>query len=367
MKAAGKWGGLSGLAGFLIGFVGPIVFNPEANQGPLLGIFITGPGGFVFGVLLGVLPLSDLTRLKILVGAASAGILAMFILGGPQPLERGRIWEAEIASCESPAALIPAALEKWEQAVARTTWAAPRDGWKTMADAMPGFDPGVVVTLAFPVGSLKEGRRLLEPRVPHDPALAGRSQAWEAFLPPLGASRGAREPAGFSSRPEKTPRAGLRAIFPLPEPHRDPVLRDAEAAVFLHSGLRSTSLNCGGPGIANAMHMHYPMGGAMSTLEQFLERSGGRAKAAILIGIAETTLWRWMQGRSRPRDWRWAPGGTRNRLGRSLAEERSRASLKSGRPPGFKPEKTKKCCWECSPCRPAPALGCGPFGIRLGA
>ena len=139
MKAAGKWGGLSGLAGFLIGFVGPIVFNPEANQGPLLGIFITGPGGFVFGVLLGVLPLSDLTRLKILVGAASAGILAMFILGGPQPLERGRIWEAEIASCESPAALIPAALEKWEQAVARTTWAAPRDGWKTMADAMPGF------------------------------------------------------------------------------------------------------------------------------------------------------------------------------------------------------------------------------------
>ena len=39
----------------------------------------------------------------------------------------------------------------------------------------------------------------------------------------------------------------------------------------------------------------------MSTLEQFLERSGGRAKAAILIGIAETTLWRCMQGRSRPR------------------------------------------------------------------
>src|SRR5579883_1793903 len=39
----------------------------------------------------------------------------------------------------------------------------------------------------------------------------------------------------------------------------------------------------------------------MTTLEQFVERSGGRAKAAILIGIAETTLWRWTQGRSRPR------------------------------------------------------------------
>jgi hypothetical protein len=39
----------------------------------------------------------------------------------------------------------------------------------------------------------------------------------------------------------------------------------------------------------------------MTTLEQFMERSGGRAKAAVLIGIAETTLWRWTQGRSRPR------------------------------------------------------------------
>jgi hypothetical protein len=39
----------------------------------------------------------------------------------------------------------------------------------------------------------------------------------------------------------------------------------------------------------------------MITLEQFVERSGGRAKAAVLIGIAETTLWRWARGRSRPR------------------------------------------------------------------
>ncbi|MBI4248272.1 MAG: hypothetical protein HY611_02125 [Elusimicrobia bacterium] len=39
----------------------------------------------------------------------------------------------------------------------------------------------------------------------------------------------------------------------------------------------------------------------MTTLEEFVERSGGRAKAAVLIGIAETTLWRWIQGRSQPR------------------------------------------------------------------
>ncbi len=38
-----------GAIGFCAGFFGPIIFTPRANQGPLLGIFITGPLGFVFG------------------------------------------------------------------------------------------------------------------------------------------------------------------------------------------------------------------------------------------------------------------------------------------------------------------------------
>jgi len=40
-----------GMMGFSLGFFGPIIFAPEANQGPLLGIFITGPLGFVIGGL----------------------------------------------------------------------------------------------------------------------------------------------------------------------------------------------------------------------------------------------------------------------------------------------------------------------------
>jgi hypothetical protein len=43
-----------GAIAFAAGFFGPIIFTPEANQGPLLGIFITGPLGFVFGMGLGV-------------------------------------------------------------------------------------------------------------------------------------------------------------------------------------------------------------------------------------------------------------------------------------------------------------------------
>jgi len=44
-----------GLVGFIAGFVGPILLTPEANQGPLLGIFITGPLGALLGALIGAI------------------------------------------------------------------------------------------------------------------------------------------------------------------------------------------------------------------------------------------------------------------------------------------------------------------------
>ncbi len=40
-----------GGVGFVAGFVGPIILAPDANQGPLLGIFITGPLGAVIGAI----------------------------------------------------------------------------------------------------------------------------------------------------------------------------------------------------------------------------------------------------------------------------------------------------------------------------
>lgn len=43
---------LGGL-GFVAGFFGPLILAPEANQGPLLGIFITGPFGIVLGAVAG--------------------------------------------------------------------------------------------------------------------------------------------------------------------------------------------------------------------------------------------------------------------------------------------------------------------------
>ena len=40
---------VTGAVGFCAGFFGPIILTPEANQGPLLGIFFTGPLGFLLG------------------------------------------------------------------------------------------------------------------------------------------------------------------------------------------------------------------------------------------------------------------------------------------------------------------------------
>jgi hypothetical protein len=42
---------VTGGIAFSVGFFGPIIFMPGANQGPLLGLFITGPLGLVAGAV----------------------------------------------------------------------------------------------------------------------------------------------------------------------------------------------------------------------------------------------------------------------------------------------------------------------------
>jgi hypothetical protein len=45
---------LFGGIGFIGGFLGSMIFAPEANQGPLLGISITGPAGVLIGTFAGL-------------------------------------------------------------------------------------------------------------------------------------------------------------------------------------------------------------------------------------------------------------------------------------------------------------------------
>jgi hypothetical protein len=45
---------VTGAVGFSAGFFGPMFLVPDANQGPLLGILITGPLGILIGGLIGL-------------------------------------------------------------------------------------------------------------------------------------------------------------------------------------------------------------------------------------------------------------------------------------------------------------------------
>ena len=55
LHGAGLGALIVGAIGFSIGFFGPIIFMPDANQGPMLGIFITGPLGAVLGAVGGAI------------------------------------------------------------------------------------------------------------------------------------------------------------------------------------------------------------------------------------------------------------------------------------------------------------------------
>ncbi|HET8623748.1 MAG TPA: hypothetical protein VFM14_09325 [Gemmatimonadales bacterium] len=55
-------GWITGGLGLVLGFVGPLLVTPKANLGPLLGILITGPAGFVLGALGGAVVGSHANR-----------------------------------------------------------------------------------------------------------------------------------------------------------------------------------------------------------------------------------------------------------------------------------------------------------------
>ena len=53
-RSIGYWALVIGAIGFVGGFFGPMLFAPGANQGPLLGILITGPLGVLIGAIGGL-------------------------------------------------------------------------------------------------------------------------------------------------------------------------------------------------------------------------------------------------------------------------------------------------------------------------
>ena len=53
IRSSWRAGFLVGGVGLMAGFLGPLILSPRASLGPLLGILLTGPLGFVLGALVG--------------------------------------------------------------------------------------------------------------------------------------------------------------------------------------------------------------------------------------------------------------------------------------------------------------------------
>jgi hypothetical protein len=145
-----RWVLILGASGFAAGFLGPMVFVPEANQGPLVGIFISGPAGTALGfVLYGICALFKVSAQKqwrLLSGTAAVGVVTILLIVQPQPALRGTLYDTAVKSCASPVETEAAIFGMWEKQIAEVTWATPRAGWREDMHATLERAPGVVVT-----------------------------------------------------------------------------------------------------------------------------------------------------------------------------------------------------------------------------
>jgi hypothetical protein len=146
-----RWILALGLAGFLSGYVGPILLNPDANQGPLLGLLITGPGGALAGLLLGFvarqLPISNSLRRQTLWTACAVISVGTLYACLPDPALLGYVIDGDVAECAPANSATADAIAEWEQSIARVTWAAPVAEWKERATHAIDSDHAVVLTL----------------------------------------------------------------------------------------------------------------------------------------------------------------------------------------------------------------------------
>jgi hypothetical protein len=147
----GLWVITLGAVGFCAGFFGPIALNPEANQGPLLGLFITGPIGLLAGIVLGAafrwLPVSTARRWQALLAANVALLFGTLYYCLPQPATHGYLVQGTLARCQATGQASAEAIRYWDDRIAGAPWAKVRDGWKDELPALVASHPAVVLTI----------------------------------------------------------------------------------------------------------------------------------------------------------------------------------------------------------------------------
>lgn len=139
------------VAGFAAGFFGPGIFVPEANQGPLAGILISGPAGFVVGAALWALcalfkPSARL-QWRMLYAVATIVVLITLFCVQPGPKVRGYVFDGEVESCAPTSETDADVLRYWDGRIAQVDWAKPRAGWRADMQRQLREAPGVVLTV----------------------------------------------------------------------------------------------------------------------------------------------------------------------------------------------------------------------------
>jgi hypothetical protein len=147
----GLWVLALGASGFAAGFFGPMILRPDANQGPMMGIFITGPGGAALGLILGAIfrfaPISNARRLQTLAAVSTVFALGILFFCLPPPEIQALLLQGSVVKCKQPSELSSAAVATWEKRVANAPWANVRAGWQQEVPQMLRANSGVALTI----------------------------------------------------------------------------------------------------------------------------------------------------------------------------------------------------------------------------
>jgi hypothetical protein len=123
-----------GLAGFLAGFVGPMLVMPDANQGPLVGIFFSGPLGLILGAVLGtgmrlfgVHP--AVSGLWLAVTCVAVIVATLYILT-PEPRLETTLVDLEVRGCVPALDWKDRAFAEWDKKLTLPGWSRPVPDWR---------------------------------------------------------------------------------------------------------------------------------------------------------------------------------------------------------------------------------------------
>lgn len=143
------WAATLGVVGLVCGYSGQFwLLKTGDSLGPMLGIILTGPAGFVVGIVLGGFSSKyQLTAwhnvLFLAIAALIVGIGSLYLtVAEYKPVVR--LVDAEIVGCEPPDKLLADQTKHWSERIGTTP---NRPNWQQEIPVMVQTQPGAVLTI----------------------------------------------------------------------------------------------------------------------------------------------------------------------------------------------------------------------------